>query len=183
MNLHSLGNNVTCVFDFGCSCFDHRVKYKGSNEVFEGDPFEISCVLNFNDLKGWTVNSSIAISEDNDFGYILSERDLDAFREEVTLQVQSAQLFHEGEYRCNRYSRDYHHIRIIPASEAQDNGDQKETFPQKLTNVYILEVNKTIEFNCFSAKDDNTPITWYKNSRRIVENSESNIVIAGLTLF
>ncbi|GFS84395.1 uncharacterized protein TNCV_4605991 [Trichonephila clavipes] len=102
-----------------CSCFDHRVKYKGSNEVFEGDPFEISCVLNFNDLKGWTVNSSIAISEDNDFGYILLERDLDAFREEVILQVQSAQLFHEGEYRCNRYSRDYHHIRIIPASEGK----------------------------------------------------------------
>ncbi|GFU00929.1 uncharacterized protein NPIL_597241 [Nephila pilipes] len=173
-----LGLSLTC-----CSCFDHSVKYKGSNEVWEGDPFEISCVLTYNYLEAWTINSSIAISEENDLGYILMEKDVDTFRKELTLQVESAQLYHEGEYRCNKYSRDYHYVRIIPASDAQDNGDsEKETVPQKSTNEYILEINKTIEFYCSSAKDDNTPVTWYKNSRRIVENSESNIVIAGLSL-
>ncbi|GBM32225.1 hypothetical protein AVEN_131614-1 [Araneus ventricosus] len=166
-----------------CSSYDHSVRYRGSNEVWEGDPFEVSCVVTFSDREGWTINSSIAITDDNDLGYSLSEREVDTFREELTLAVHSAQLFHEGEYRCNRDSRDFHYVRIIPAlAGVHERGPKKEAPPPKATNEYVLEINKTIEFYCSSAKYDNTPVTWYKNSRRIVENSESNILIAGLSL-
>ncbi|KAF8793078.1 Down syndrome cell adhesion molecule like protein [Argiope bruennichi] len=156
----------------GCSSYDHRVRYRGSNEVWEGDRFEVSCIVPFSDREGWTINSSIAITDDNDFSYTLSEREVDTFRQELTLHVRSAQLFHEGEYRCNRDSRDFHYVKIIPASAGvHEKGSRKESAPPKATNEYILEINKTVEFYCSSARDDNTPVMWYKNSRPIVENS------------
>ncbi|GIY72054.1 hypothetical protein CEXT_94941 [Caerostris extrusa] len=51
-------------FDLCCSPLDHSVKYKGRNEVWEGDPFELSCILPFNDKEGWTLNSSILIEKE-----------------------------------------------------------------------------------------------------------------------
>ncbi|KAG8187846.1 hypothetical protein JTE90_001220 [Oedothorax gibbosus] len=181
-----LRNDFFSLLIFGLSlaclacCFNERdVRYKGPSEVWEGDPFEISCILTLRDLKGWTVNGTL-VTEDNAGGYVLNERPVDAFRMEVALGARAAQLHHVGAYRCNRFSRDAHYLNVIPAFA--DTAIEEESPTRKSTNDYILEINKTNEFFCSSAKDDDVPVMWFKNGALIKESLKSNIIIAGLNL-
>ncbi|XP_015926851.2 neuroplastin [Parasteatoda tepidariorum] len=158
----------------------HSVHYEGESEVLEGEKFRIVCVMSRQDVPGWTLNSSVVITEDNDLGYNVQEREKDAFHWELSLSAEEAQLHHSGEYRCNKYSRDFHSLYIKPRFE--EDREESEISDHKKDNEYKLIVNESYEFYCSSAQDDDTPVTWYKNGRRLVEHSESNIVLSGASL-
>ncbi|KFM77319.1 hypothetical protein X975_23137, partial [Stegodyphus mimosarum] len=138
---------------------DHTVIYAGQTEVLEGDSLEISCVMNERDLHEWTINSSFIIEEDNDKGYTLLSKPAKTFYDKYALEIPSAQLYHEGEYRCNKYSRDFHYLNVKPISsdDLEEDGKEDETVVKR-SNEHILKVNETIEFYCASARDDNSQV-------------------------
>ena len=94
---------------------DHGVIYEGPTEVYEGQAFQISCELPTRDPPLWTINTSQPILEENALGYTVIEGEIGPFRREVILKVEHTQLYQEGEYRCNRNSRDFHYVNVIPA--------------------------------------------------------------------
>lgn len=98
-----------------CGLGDHSVKYEGPTEVVEGDTFQISCEMPARDPPLWTINTSQTILDENTPGYRLVSADEGAFRRKVILLVESTQLYQEGAYRCNRNSRDFHYVNVIPA--------------------------------------------------------------------
>lgn len=99
-----------------------RVKYEGHDVVLEGNPFTITCQISVFDTVKWqkdghniafdTIPGDGHIFRDSYNNYTMSREEADG-RVLVKLSVPQAHPYHTGNYRCNTFHNNSHHLLVL----------------------------------------------------------------------
>ncbi|XP_022244582.1 hemicentin-2-like [Limulus polyphemus] len=172
--LYLVSITVMCFFTSEVQAFE--VKYFGKKIVQEGYPFSLECEISEFDIPKWTKDGVVIVpSEQNN--YTLSHKELRNHQIRLRLSVDFAQLHHEGEYRCNSFSRESHRLYIVSVDYQRIKEIEETTKKKDFVQNIVLQIGKTFQLQCNLDDVAVFQVSWYKNGHRIVPEKGSNMVL------
>ncbi|XP_068236491.1 neuroplastin-like isoform X1 [Palaemon carinicauda] len=155
-----------------------NVVYSGPHYVAERGTITVICILSHYHRLKWTHNGKPVVSGEG--GYTTMDLPAPDGYLKSNLTVESAHVYHAGEYKCTPFSPRSHSVYVISGDPQGE--DIQVLFEGRPVKIFCNLTAEGGENNGTPTPKTEIPIEWFKDDKPIVEGEKFKIIKENFTL-